>query len=275
MTKISAAAEPRSEREAIRTDKNSDARIELRGVGFRYQSGLLAIKDIDLIVHGNRNIAIVGPSGCGKSTLLRVLAGLQKPTTGAIVRGAVPPGVHPLSMMFQEDTLLPWSTVYNNAKLHFRFRRQPKEEVRQTINDLLPLVGLESFADAYPYQLSIGMRRRIAFISAIAPGPSVLLLDEPFSALDEPTRIALHQDVLAVTRDRDVSMVLVTHDIAEAISLSDEVIVLSNRPGTIAARHAVPFGNDRDLLDLRQSQDFLDLYGALWRDLTLQIKTKG
>jgi NitT/TauT family transport system ATP-binding protein len=241
-------------------------------VSYQYGSGLLAVRNVDLQIQSGRNIAITGPSGCGKSTLLRIISGLRQPTDGKIVRIANEPDIHPLTMMFQEDTLLPWLTVRGNVRLHFRFVRRPRRYVDQLVGELLPLVGLEAFADAYPYQLSIGMRRRVAFLTAIAPGPRLLLLDEPFSALDEPTRVALHRDVFRVSRERGITIVMVTHDIAEALSLSDEVIVMSNRPGTVAARHETMFGGDRDVFALRESPEFLRLYGDVWGDLSRQMQ---
>ncbi|GAA1858078.1 ABC transporter ATP-binding protein [Pseudonocardia ailaonensis] len=253
-------------------DEATPAIVEFRDVDFRYDSGLLALDGVDLRVEPGRNVAITGPSGCGKSTLLRLAAGLTTPTRGMLARGPVPEGAHPLSMMFQEDTLLPWLTVAGNIALHFKFRRRPKSYVRDLIGELLPLVGLQDFENAYPYQLSIGMRRRVAFLSAIAPRPQLLLLDEPFSALDEPTRVALHQDVLRVTQELGTTLVLVTHDIAEAVSLSDEVLVLSKRPGRVAGRHLMTFGKERDVLGMRESEDFLHLYGEVWSDLRRQIR---
>ncbi|GAA1559646.1 ABC transporter ATP-binding protein [Kribbella lupini] len=246
--------------------------IELRDIDFEYDTGLLALHGVGLRVERGLNIAITGPSGCGKSTLLRLLAGLATPTRGTLTRSPAPEGTHGLAMMFQEDTLLPWLTVGGNIALHFKFRKRPKAYVRQVIDELLPLVGLQDFKDAYPYQLSIGMRRRVAFLSAIAPRPELLLLDEPFSALDEPTRVALHQDVLRVTQELGITLVLVTHDIAEAVSLSDEVIVMSKRPGRIAGRHTMSFGKERDVLSMRDSDEFLRLYGEVWSDLRRQIR---
>jgi NitT/TauT family transport system ATP-binding protein len=246
--------------------------IEVRDIDFQYESGLVALNGVSLRVERGRNLAVTGPSGCGKSTLLRLLAGLTTPTRGTLTRSPVPKGSHGLSMMFQEDTLLPWLTVSGNIALHFKFRRRPKAYIRQLIGELLLLVGLEDFEGSYPYQLSIGMRRRVAFLSAIAPRPQLLLLDEPFSALDEPTRVALHQDVLRVTQELGITFVLVTHDIAEAVSLSDEVIVMSKRPGRIAARHEMSFGKERDVLSMRDSEEFLHLYGEVWSDLRRQIR---
>jgi ABC-type nitrate/sulfonate/bicarbonate transport system ATPase subunit len=175
-------------------------------------------------------------------------------------------------MVFQKDTLLPWLTVAQNVALYFKFHPAPRAEVQQRVEWLLELAGLDGFERAYPYQLSGGMRRRVAFLAAVAPLPSLLLLDEPFSSLDEPTRVAIHQDVYAIVRRLGMTAVIVTHDLAEAISLCDEVVILTRRPGSVAVRHQVPFGNDRNMLELRQSTEFLALYGRVWHDLSEQLE---
>ncbi len=214
--------------------------------------------------------AIVGPSGCGKSTMLALLAGLATPTAGAIELKPSTRGGHPLSMVFQQDTLLPWLTVEDNVALHFRFcggRRQAKAE----IDALLKMIGLDGFARAYPRQLSGGMRRRAAFLAGIAPKPNVLLLDEPFSSVDEPSRVRIHQEVLGIVNRFKTTTVLVTHDLAEAITLSNRVAIFSARPGRVVEIHEIPFGEDRDVLRLRDNPGFLELYGHLWHELSTQI----
>jgi ABC-type nitrate/sulfonate/bicarbonate transport system ATPase subunit len=179
-------------------------------------------------------------------------------------------------MVSQKETLLPWLKVKDQVALHFRLRRQHKSvRVRAWVQDLLGLVGLGDFQDAYPYQLSGGMRRRVAFLTAVAPIPQVLLLDEPFSSVDEPTRLIIHQDVFDITRQYEITTVLVTHDLAEAMSLSDEVVILTRGPGRVAATHTMPFGPERDIVALREQPEFLELYGKLWRELGLQLDNGG
>jgi ABC-type nitrate/sulfonate/bicarbonate transport system ATPase subunit len=165
-------------------------------------------------------------------------------------------------MMFQKDTLLPWMTVAENVALHHRFRNVRRHARQERAMELLELVGLADFENRHPYELSGGMRRRVALLTAIAPQPQVLLLDEPFSSLDEPTRVVIHQEMFDLIRRLGVSTILVTHDLAEAISLCDEVAVMSPRPGRIVNRYSVPFGSSRRILQLRQSEEFLSLYGA-------------
>jgi ABC-type nitrate/sulfonate/bicarbonate transport system ATPase subunit len=248
--------------------------IRLEGVGFRYETGVLALEGLSLDIERGKKVGIVGPSGCGKSTLLRLLAGLAGPTAGSITWARQPSPEHPLTMVFQEDTLLPWLTAAENVAIYYRYHRAPRDEVKRRTAQLLEMVGLEGFVRAYPYQLSGGMRRRVVFLSAVTPQPSVLLLDEPFSSLDEPTRVAIHQDVLRIMRELEMTVLLVTHDLAEAISLCDEVVILTNRPARVFSRHGVPFGRERNVLELRQTRDYQKVYANLWRDLSLQIGRK-
>ncbi len=244
----------------------------LDAVSLRYgPNGVVALRDLSLTLPAGAVTGVVGPSGCGKSTFLYLLSGLITPTSGTVVRKRPPEGVHPLTMVFQRDTLLPWLTTRENVGLFFRFHRHSHAEVRRTVDELLAMVGLEEFGDAYPYQLSGGMRRRVALLAGFAPKPSIMLMDEPFSSLDEPTRVAVHQDVLRIIRQTDMTVVLVTHDLAEAITLCDEILIMSARPGRVVSRHAIPFGRDREVLALRQTPDFLELYGRLWHDLGEQI----
>lgn len=248
-------------------------------VDFAYPNGTKALSGVSFDVQRGSILGICGPSGCGKSSLLALLAGLRPPSAGRIrwtgeAQAAVPTH-HELSMVFQKDTLLPWLTVEGNVGLFETFNRRGNKRrggsEHGLADELIELAGLDAFRKAYPYRLSGGMRRRLAFITSMAAQPRVLLLDEPFSALDEPTRIAIHQDVLRIVRRLGTTVVLVTHDLAEAASLCDEVLILSNRPGTVAARHPVPFGPTRDVLELRKQPSFLQLYGTLWDELSSQI----
>jgi NitT/TauT family transport system ATP-binding protein len=247
---------------------------ELSGVTFSYPGGVQAVRDLDLVIPTGRILGIVGPSGCGKSTILSMLAGLRAPSAGTVrVWLAESEKRHPVAMVFQTDTLLPWLTVAGNVKLHFAFVKggMTKAEVEQWTAELLHLVSLTQYSNLYPYQLSGGMRRRVAFLAAVAARPRLLLLDEPFSALDEPTRIGVHQDVLAIVKKFAMTVILVTHDLAEALSLSDRVVVLTRRPGTVASIHDIPFV-DRNVLEVRKRADFLEYYGLLWEELSQQIR---
>lgn len=262
--------------------------IQTEDLRFSYPDGTAVLAGITEQVGTGATVGVVGPSGCGKSTLLSAIAGLIEPTSGSMVRNTAGSSRHPLSMLFQKETLLPWLTVAENVALFSRFKRhggrsgslrrlvpglRPKvaPEIAELVAELLTLVHLEELADRYPYQLSGGQRRRLGFLAAVAPKPQILLLDEPFSALDEPTRIGIHQDVFHATRMLGITTVLVTHDLAEALSLCDRVLILSRRPAVVAYEHEVPFGAERSMVDLRHTDEFLALYGRLWQDLSTQM----
>lgn len=254
-------------------DGNASSAIQVSDLTFTYPNGgVTALTSLTLDIRRGRSVGIVGPSGCGKSTLLSLIAGLMSPSAGRLAVSSFDPHRQRITMMFQKDTLLPWLTATENIKLFYRIHggRKP-QDLKQRVDELLALAGLSAFGNYYPYQLSGGMRRRAVFLSTVLPQPEILLLDEPFSSLDEPTRVAIHQDVLQIIRRMKMTVVLVTHDLAEALSLCDEVIVLTARPGTFAARRQVPFGADRSMLELRRTPEFLRLYAELWEELSLQI----
>jgi ABC-type nitrate/sulfonate/bicarbonate transport system ATPase subunit len=268
--------------------------LELHDVRFAYPDGTEVLAGISTAIPAGAIVGIVGPSGCGKSTLLYLISRLLAPTGGVIERHLDPePDRHALSMVFQKDTLAPWLTAAENVRFFTRFkahgvkggklravaragRRQRQSSDSDLIDarvaSLLRMANLHDKAKAYPYQLSGGMRRRLAFLAGVAPHPQILLLDEPFSSVDEPTRIGIHHDVSKVIRTLDMTAILVTHDLAEAVTLCDQVLILSNRPARIASQHAIPFGTDRDMLHIRGRPEFLKLYGRLWDDLSRQIE---
>lgn len=261
------------------TRAKQGASIEFRGVDFSYPNGLQAISGLDLKVGAGESVGIVGPSGCGKSTVLSLIAGLRAAQVGDVEVIPDDSDRHLISMVFQKDTVLPWLTVEQNVRLHYKFqksrrgrgRAQSRKEIDDRIRELIAMVHLEGFEKAFPYQLSGGMRRRVAVLTSVAALPQILLLDEPFSAIDEPSRVAIHQDVFDIVRKLGITMVLVTHDLAEAASMCDRVCIMGPRPTSVYSEHAVPLGATRDMLSLRENKDFLDLYSRLWRDLHLQI----
>jgi NitT/TauT family transport system ATP-binding protein len=258
-------------------------RIALEDIAFAYDDKAPVIDGLSLDIGAGETIGIVGPSGCGKSTLLALIAGLQKPSGGQLSTRLEGNQRHPLSMVFQKDTLLPWLTVASNVLFFSRLGKGRRSAAHRTrastsglderVQELLAVGGLSDCADAYPYQLSGGMRRRVAFLAAVAPDPQILLLDEPFSSVDEPTRIGIHQDAYRITRMMEMTTVLVTHDLAEAITLCDRVVILSRRPSAVAKEYVIPFGESRQMLKIRETDEYLALYKSLWHDLGAQIAT--
>lgn len=276
MSRKSSALMPTATEDDLDSHPPLDPAIRVTDLKYQYEDGTLALNDLNMLVGRGQKIGIVGPSGCGKSTLLSVIASLVQPTSGRVDKHPPAPGRHPISMVFQKDTLLPWLTTEQNVALGSRFKRgRPSPDENQRVAELISLAGLEGFEKHFPYQLSGGMRRRVAFLAGVAVSPEILLLDEPFSALDEPTRLGIHQDAFEILQRIGATMVLVTHDLAEAISLCDEVLVLSKRPAAVYRRFEVPFGPQRSMLEMRQRQDFLQLYGALWETLSTQMKPIG
>jgi NitT/TauT family transport system ATP-binding protein len=250
--------------------------LDLADVSFGYTPDSTVIKGLRLSIAPGEFVAIVGPSGCGKSSLLRLIAGFSKPSAGTVATHFRRPERHAISMVFQEDTLLPWLRVRDNVLLHQRFtgtRRTKK--AKDLANSLLAMVGLDHKADAYPAHLSGGMRRRVAVLTALAAEPELLLLDEPFSALDEPTRVGVHRDLHRLVRASGAGVVLVTHDLGEAISLSDRVIMLTAPPSHVAEEFTVPFGADREVGAVRSEPDFHTLYARLWQGMGRQTAAGG
>jgi ABC-type nitrate/sulfonate/bicarbonate transport system ATPase subunit len=252
------------------------ALLNVDKVSFAYPGGTQVLDNMSIAVPPGSITGVVGPSGCGKSTLLALLAGLLQPGSGRIAwsRDDAQPARHPLTMMFQKDTLLPWLTVEDNIGLHFRVSnsRLGKSEQKARIAELVHLAGLDGAERKFPYQLSGGMRRRTAFLASVAPHPRTLLLDEPFSALDEPTRIGIHQDIFNIVKREGITVLLITHDLGEAISLSDQVMVLTSQPATVFKHFDIPFGAERNFLGMREHPGFLELYGQVWEQLAVQIQ---
>ncbi|WP_207478503.1 ABC transporter ATP-binding protein [Arenibaculum pallidiluteum] len=223
--------------------------LSVQDLSKRYPTGTLALTGMDLTVEAGEILAIVGGSGCGKSTLLRLVAGLETPTTGSVVLDGTPvraPRAE-IGLVFQEPRLLPWLTVRQNVG--FGLRELPEAERRRRVDEVLARVGLADFADAWPRDLSGGMAQRVALARALVARPRVLLLDEPFSALDALTRYDLQDHLLQLWEYDRPTMVLVTHDIEEALVLADRIIVLQPRPGRIQAAFAPGLSRPRDRTD--------------------------
>jgi NitT/TauT family transport system ATP-binding protein len=225
-------------------------RIDGLGKSFVTEKGdaVPALETVTLEVPSNELLCIVGPSGCGKSTLLRIVAGLEKAATGSVVfhdREVTRPDRR-IGMVFQEYSLLPWRLVIDNVALGLEFAGTPAKRSREIAMELLELVNLAKFAKSYPYELSGGMQQRVAIARALANDPEVLLMDEPFGALDAHTRILLQRELLRIRRRRRKTILFVTHSVDEAIYLADRIVVMSARPGRIKRIMEVDIPHPRD-----------------------------
>lgn len=229
-----------------------------------------AIKNVSFTVGKGQFVSIVGPSGCGKSTLLSCIAGLTVPTAGRIMlEGQEIKGVSPqVGYMLQTDNLFPWRNIYKNVLLGLEIQKKLTTENIAYINELLKKYGLWEFKDSYPSALSGGMRQRAALIRTLAVRPRLLLLDEAFSALDYQTRVTVSRDVYNILRNENQTMIMVTHDIPEAVSMSDRIIVLSKRPATVALQTDTPFPKQRDTLAVRTSNEYALCYDTVWKEMS-------
>ena len=233
------------------------------------------IADLSLVLKQGQIISIVGPSGCGKTTLLNTLCGLLAPDSGQIrwhgreVRGQ-PQNV---GYMLQKDLLLPWRTALGNTMLGLEIRGIGAGEAENRSRAMLDQLGLHGFVDHYPSTLSGGMRQRVALARTLVNDPDVLLLDEPFAALDFQSKLLIENDMVGLVRQRGRSLLLITHDIEEAVSLADRVIVLSRRPTRVKTVYEIEFGSDRaDMIALRENPDFSHYVRRIWADLDVGLQ---
>jgi NitT/TauT family transport system ATP-binding protein len=230
-----------------------------------------AIDDVSLEIATGSFFMIVGPSGCGKTTLLRILAELETPTSGevAVTRShADKPGN---SMVFQGDSIFPWMTVYENAAYGLRMRGRPEGEIRDIVGHYLDRTGLAMFARAYPHQLSGGMKQRVSIARAFANDPEILLMDEPFSGLDEQNRTLLQEELLRIWDDTKKTVIFVTHSVDEAVSLGDRILIMTAQ-GRAKALIDVPFERPRHVLQLRADPRYGELVFAIWCQLRDEVQ---
>jgi len=243
---------------------------------FRTRSGetYVAVDGVDLTVQSGEFVSLVGPTGCGKTTILNLVAGLLAPDAGRVeVFGEPLQGINRrATYLFQQDVLLPWKTAEENVMLGLLFRRVPKETARERARAWLARVGLRGFEDRYPYQLSGGMRKRVALAQSLIVNPEILLMDEPFAALDVQTRQIMENDLLRIWQEERKTVLFVTHDLDEAIALSDRVVLLSAGP---AARPVAEFPIDlprpRDVAEVRLDPRFQEVYGRIWERLRGEV----
>jgi NitT/TauT family transport system ATP-binding protein len=223
---------------------------------------LEVLKNINFTIKKGEIVSIIGPSGSGKSTILNIISGLLTPTSGEVITNGE------IGYMFQKDHLLEWRTIWKNIMLGLEIKIEETEEKQEFLENLLTKYGLIDFRNNYPYELSGGMRQRIALIRTLAIQPSLLLLDEPFSALDYQTRLMVSDDVYQIIKDTNTSAILVTHDISEAIAMSDKIIVLSKRPASIINIHEISIDcEERTPLKTRTSSEFREYFDMIWNEL--------
>jgi len=253
--------------------------VELANVTKRFVTptgaAMTAIRNVDLVVEPGQFCAIVGPTGCGKSTTLTLAAGLERPSGGTVrVSGRPVEGITKgVSFVFQSDALLPWKPVEDNVALGPMFKGAPKGEALQRARDWLRVVGLAGFEQHYPHQLSGGMRKRVSLAAALINEPSILLMDEPFSALDVQTRAIMSNELLSLWEKSRPSVMFVTHDLEEAIALADKVVVMTAGPGTVKASFNVDLPRPRGAVqDIRFEPRFLELYQQIWESLREEVE---
>ncbi|MGN1300283.1 MAG: ABC transporter ATP-binding protein [Clostridia bacterium] len=239
--------------------------LEVKNVNKTYQAKngeIEALKNINFDVKQGEYISIIGPSGCGKSTLLSIIAGLEEKTSGEVyIDGKI-------GYMLQKDNLLEWRTIYKNVLFGLEIQKALTEENKKYVIELLKKYGLYEFRNKYPTQLSGGMRQRVALIRTLAIRPNILLLDEAFSALDYQTRLMVTEDIYQILKNENITAIMVTHDISEAISMSDRVIVLSQRPATVKSIYDIKFDiENRTPLSCRESPKFSKYFNLMWKEL--------
>lgn len=233
-----------------------------------------AVRNITLVVEEGRFVAIVGPSGCGKTTVLNLAAGLIATPEGAVrVFGEVLHGINRhAAYLFQQDALLPWRSVLDNVRLGLDFRHVRPAEANDKARDAIARVGLQGFEDRFPHQLSGGMRKRVAIAQSWIVDPRILLMDEPFGALDVQTRQNMENELLELWQESRRTVLFITHDLEEAIALADRVVVMTAGPGRIKGVYDVTLPRPRDVVEIRLNPEFATLYRQIWADLRDEVR---
>lgn len=232
------------------------------------KSEIPAIKDLNLNIKEGEFVAIVGPSGCGKTTLLSILCSLEEKSQGEIIYTQ---GKQKMGYMLQNDTLFPWLNILDNTLLGLKIEKNITKENIQKVTKLLETYGLKDFIKKYPNNLSGGMRQRVALIRTLATNPDILLLDEPFSALDYQTRLAVSDDVWKIIKKEKKTTIMITHDIAEAISMADRIIVLTNRPAKVKSIYTIEMKNKQSPINNRKQKEFQYYYDKIWKDIDINV----
>ena len=253
------------------------AAISLRDVTKRFPTAkggiYTAIRDVSLDIRPGEFCTVVGPTGCGKSTTLGLIAGLTRPSSGVVeVDGRAVNGIGDRTgYVFQTDAVFPWKSVLENVAAGPRYRDRSHRESRQLAREWIARVGLKGFEDRYPHQLSGGMRKRVALAQTLINEPRILLMDEPFSALDVQTRTLMENELLTLWSATSASVVFVTHDLEEAIALADRVFVLTAGPGTVKSSYRIDLPRPRNVSEIRFLPEFVRIYQTIWNDLREEV----
>jgi len=269
--------EPSALRPSRSKTGDGTAAIELANVSQRFATPdgrtLTALRDFDMTVRRGEFCAVVGPTGCGKSTTLSLVAGLARPSTGQVrIMGRPVGGIDPeVGFVFQQDAVFPWRNVLDNVAAGPLFRGETKRKALDRARDWVRRVGLAGFEAHYPHQLSGGMRKRVALAQTFINGPTILLMDEPFSALDVQTRVLMQDELLRLWSETSASVVFVTHDLEEAIALADRVFVLTAGPATVKAVYDIDLPRPRVTAEVRYQPRFIELSQLIWRDLRDEV----
>lgn len=277
MTDTSISIQSGSKRSMQNGSSQTAPAIELQNVTkqFRTPTGGIytALRDLSLSVGPGEFCAVVGPTGCGKSTTLSLISGLERPSIGEVqVMGKPVQGIDPrIGYVFQADAVFPWKSVLQNVATGPRFRGQSKAQAFEKAREWLKRVGLAGFEDRYPHQLSGGMRKRVALAQTFINEPQILLMDEPFSALDVQTRILMGDELLNLWSSLSASVVFVTHDLEEAIALADKVCVLTAGPATVKGIYSIDLPRPRNVAEIRFEPRFVQLYHEIWEDLRNEV----
>lgn len=245
---------------------------ELTKVFYKKQNSVTAIEDISLEIEEGEFVCIVGPSGCGKTTLLRILAGLETQSSGDFIIQQSQKERPSQSMVFQEKGIFPWLTVENNVAFGLNMRHLPKALVKERTDYFLKKVGLEKFANMYPKELSGGMKQRVSIARAFANDPEILLMDEPFGALDEQNKYILQEELLSIWSETKKTVIFITHSIDEALYLSDRVILMSAQPGKIKAEIKIDLPRPRKQEDIRSNPEMAAKFLEIWNHLQEEVQ---
>lgn len=233
----------------------------------------VAVDNVTIDIAAGEFFVIVGPSGCGKTTLLRILAGLEQPSIGSFtVNTASGAGRPENAMVFQGDSLFPWMTVWDNAAYGLKMRRAPASQIKEVVSHYLDRTGLTKFAKSYPHQLSGGMRQRVSIARAFANDPEILLMDEPFSALDAQNKLLLQEELLRIWEEHKKTVVFITHSVDEAVILGDRIMIMTAQPGRVKTMVKVPFGRPRNVMELQRQAEYGSLIHSIWMELRDEVE---